>query len=1143
MRAIVRWAVKNSPAMNTLMVGVLLVGAVSLMSMRREVFPQFDLEIILVTVPYPGASPEEVEEGVCQKIEEAVRSVDGLKKQTSVAQEGAGFLVLELETWVDVQKVLNEVRSEIDRIPSFPELTEDPEIKQLSFREPAIRIGVIGPEATGIEAELELREVAERVRNEALRLPSVSQADVIGSRPYQIDVEMSEDRLREYGLTLNQVAQIIRFENLELPSGSIKSQTQEILIRGKNKTSVGTEIAKIPLVTQPNGVVLTVGDLGTVSDAFEDLTAINSYDGKPGLTVSIDRAKTEDLLKIVDEVKDYVAEAQGKMPAGYKLKTWGDKSVDVRDRMDLLLRNGLQGLVLVFLALALFLELELSFWVAMGIPICMLGSGVFLLYGGQTMNMLSMFSFLMALGIVVDDAIVIGENIYTHRQLHDSLEEAAIEGTVQVVPSVTASVSTTIIAFMPLLFVSGVMGKFIAVMPVAVIAMLIISLIESTLILPCHLAHKGSFWAGFLRSYCRIPLVARLCLAIPLILAGLAIVRATWPIGELNDIGAVGYVMSGMKLAFAALLFALSFADVVLLVAGWITKGFAAASGFTTRNLEYFVDRYYLPTLRWSLQNPALVISSAMTIMLLSMGLVVAGVTPFVIFPKTDTNEIFASISFPDGTPAAVTNRAATRIEQSLLDLNKTLSTGEVNVIQTARLAVGQVRDPAGIGPEARSSGSHLARIDVELAEASLRNITALEIIDHWREAAGEFPGAESITFSIANIGPGGTPIEFRLLAKANDMERLEAAVEKTKAKLGEYQGVLDIRDDSQPGKWEFQIQVKDKAKALGIPLSQLAQTVRGAYYGEEVMRLQRGRHEVKLMVRYPESERKSLTNFEEIRIRTGDGREYPLTELADVKVKRGFSEINRVDQLRSIAILADVDEKEANARETVADLQKSFMPQLLQEFPEVSVMWEGQQQQTFESVTSLVRGLAIALLAMFVLLTIEFRSYFQPLMIMAIIPFGIVGAIWGHAVMGLTITLFTIFGIVALTGVVMNDSIVLIDYINHRREEGASLYDALIDAGRRRFRPVLLTSVTTIAGLIPMLTETSFQAQFLIPLAATLVFGLLLATIMVLILIPVYYVVYGRLALGDRSPMHGPLPYDKPKTVRSQSVPVASAT
>ncbi len=416
------------------------------------------------------------------------------------------------------------------------------------------------------------------------------------------------------------------------------------------------------------------------------------------------------------------------------------------------------------------------------------------------------------------------------------------------------------------------------------------------------------------------------------------------------------------------------------------------------------------------------------------------------------------------------------------------------------------------MGPDTRTTGSHAGSAFIELVDSAHRDITSQEIIDAWRTEVGEIAGAESVSFGSVQMGPGGTPVEFKMLAETQHMRELEEAVEKCKAKLAEYPGIVDIADDSNPGKFEFQLTIKDKAKAMGISLAQLAQTVRSSYYGEEVMRLQRGRHEVKLMVRYPPDERRSLANFNDIRVRTTDGSEYPLTELADVHVQRGYSEINRVDQLRSITITADIQEAVGNARQTVADLQRNYIDDLLADHPHVRVLWEGQQEQTNESVRSMMFGFMMAILAMFVLLTAEFRSYVQPLIILAIIPFGFVGAIWGHYFMGLPLTIFTMFGLVALTGVVVNDSIVLIDFINHRVRDGLPLYDALVDAGRRRFRPVLLTSVTTIAGLTPMLTETSFQAQFLIPLAATLVFGLLVATGLVLILIPTYYAVYRRL-------------------------------
>ncbi len=489
MNRVVRWAVANSPAVNTVMCGILLMGLVSMFTMRREVYPEFELDLILVSVPYPGASPDEVEQGICQKIEEAVRSLEGIKKQTSIAQEGTGFLVLELQAGIDVQKILNDVRSEIDRIPSFPELAEDHKVEQITLREPAIRVAVLGPQVSDLDSELQLREITETIRDDLLQLPAVSQANILGARDYQIDVEVSEDRLRSYGLTLEEVANKIREENVEMPGGKLKTPNQQVLVRGKNKRLYGEQIAQIPLVTHSSGVVLTVGDLGTVRDAFADTTAISTVNGRPAMRVSMDRTQSEDLLKMVDAVKRYVATAS--VPPGYELLTYADRSIEVRDRMNLLIKNGFQGLVLVFLMLTIFMNLRLSFWVALGIPIAVLGSGIILLYFGQTLNMLSMFAFLMALGIVVDDAIVIGENIYAHRQRGDDGVTAAINGTLEVLPSVVASVTTTMIAFSPLLFVSGVMGKFIAVMPVAVIAMLVISLFESMIILPCHLAHSG----------------------------------------------------------------------------------------------------------------------------------------------------------------------------------------------------------------------------------------------------------------------------------------------------------------------------------------------------------------------------------------------------------------------------------------------------------------------------------------------------------------------------------------------------------------------------------------------------------------------------------------------------------------------------
>ncbi|MFC1597613.1 efflux RND transporter permease subunit [Planctomycetota bacterium] len=1174
MKSFLRWVIQNTPAMNTLMVAIMLVGSVGLIRMHRELFPEFDLEILLVTVPYPGASPEEVEEGICQKIEEAVRSIDGIKKQNSLAREGSGTVVLELESDVaDVQRVLNEVRSEVDRIPSFPDLAEDPEVKQITLRRAAIRVGVIGPDVDTTKAEVELREVTEGVRDELMQLPSVSQANIIGGRDFQIDIEISEETLRKYGLTLQDVARMVRRQNIELPGGTMRTDSQEVLLRGKNKQLEGPEIAKIPLVTEPSGVVLTVGDLGTVRDEFIDTTAISRINGKPGLVISVDKTANEDLLAIVDDVRRFVDSAN--TPNGYQLKegysfeTWADMSVMVKDRLNLLTKNGLQGLILVLLGLAVFLELRVAFWVALGIPISMLGACFLLQWGDQTLNMLSMFAFLMALGILVDDAIVIGENIFTHRERGKSPVDAAVDGAHEVLPSVVASVTTTIVAFMPLLFVPGIMGKFIAVMPLAVIAMLAFSLLESTLILPCHLVHtehrRGDARRGLFRRFYhfwqRLPLPVTLGLLALSVAGFLAHLAYPQPLPWTVE-GGPWWRLPAAALAYGALGPA-TLVVVLHLVYPLKRVGdlFAWLNVLTAWLMEAFINRVYTPVLRWSIRHAAIVLCTAAALLAVSCGW--ASTMKFNFFPDLDSNEIEAKIVYPDGTPSSVTDEATQRLERAIKEVEREYieevqadpdrRTDEpVELVTLIHRAVGDVLVTEGMGPQVGSAGSHVGNVAVQLVETSKRKVKSTDIVKKWREKAGDFPGKESLRFGSPEMGPGGAAIEFKLLAPPDKMEAMELAIEECKAELDKYDGVDDIADDSSPGKWEFQLKVKDRAKAMGISLADLAETVRASYYGEEVMRLQRGRHEVKLMVRYPRDERRSLANFDEIRVRTaspvidlirreversaaasgnssrlantGGSPERPLTELAEVEVRRGYSMISRQEQLRSISITADVDDtpradgSKVNARDIVNEMRKSFVPKLLAnpDYEGVRVLWEGQQEQTKESVTGLMQGLAVALVVMFALLTLKFRSYFQPVLIMVIIPFGAIGAIIGHWVMDLEITIFSLFGLVALTGVVVNDSIVLIDFINRRVRDGVPLREALVRAGGRRFRAVFLTSITTIGALLPLLMEKSFQAQVLIPMATSLCFGLMLTTSLVLLLIPTFYSAYARIAMPE---------------------------
>ena len=1055
MRAIVAWTIRNMPAMNTLMVAVLLVGAMAFATMRREVFPEFDLEIVLVTVPYPGATPEEVEEGICQKIEEACRSVEGIKKITSVAQEGSGFCVFELrESVEDVQKTLSEIRSEVDRIPSFPELAEDPKVEQVTLRTPAIKVGVLAPPASqGEVSEEELRDVAEAVRDDLLTLPAVSAANLQGARDYEIDIEISEATLRKYGLSLQAVADIVRRENIELPGGVIRSESGEILLRGKNKRYSGEEIATLPLVTMPDGLVLTVGDLATVRDEFADVASTNQINGRPGMVVSVDRTSSEDLLAMVAAVKGYVADAA--LPPGYELVTWADQSVDVRDRLDMLVSNGLQGLAVVFVVLALFLDLKIAFWVSLGIPFSMLGTGMLMFTTDQTLNMLSMFAFLMAIGIVVDDAVVVSDNIERHRRMGKGLMAAAIDGTVEVIPSVVSSVTTTVITFMPLCFVSGVMGKFIAVMPFAFITALLMSLFESTLVLPGHLAHEKSLLFTIL-----------------------------------------GVVLYPLRLLLPVIAFLQRACE---------------------RTLKWVVRHIYSPLLDIALDNRLSTLAVALGILLVAMGIVRSGVTPFTLFPKIDANRLLAKIVFPDGTPADVTEDATRRIEEAAFAASEKFSAPGEPIVTLVHRAVGQVAAQGEVGPDARMSGSHVGAVALELVDGESRDINSEEFISEWRRAAGEFAGTESLLYGTENIGPGGKTIEFKLLAPSEPeaVQQLEAAVEKCKEWLAQYPGVIDIDDDSRPGKWEYQIKVKPRAEALGVSLADLAGTIRASYYGEEVMRLQRGRHEVKLMVRYPQDERRSFATLDDIRVTGPDGVKRSLSELADITVARGYSEINRLDQKRSITVTADIDiaKSTLTSGQITADMEKRLMPGLLAEYPEVRVRWEGQREQTNESLRSLGIGFIVALFAMFILLTMEFKSYFQPLLIIFVIPFGCAGAVFGHALMGMPLTLFSMFGLVALSGVVVNDSIVLIDFINHRVRAGHPLREALREAGCLRFRPVLLTSVTTIGGLTPLLLESSFQAQFLVPMATSMAFGLMTTTLIVLILVPVMYSFFGESA------------------------------
>ena len=1071
MKNLFRWIISNAPAMNIIMIVVLGVGTFAAMSLQRDNMPEFNANIITIQVEYPGATPEEVENGICEKIEEYVQSIEGIKKLTSTANEGMGMVTLTLyDSIKNVDRTLNEVREAVDRIPSFPELAEDPVIQHAKNHESIYKIGLIGPEGSSVENALALRELAEELRQELIHLPGISLVNLIGTKDYQIDVEISEGTLRAYGTSLDAIARTVRAENCQTPGGTIRAPSVEINVRTDNRRYTAQGIEKLPVITDEAGAVLTLEDIGFVRDEFIDGPAMatvysppdklgtrnpesKAVAGRPCITLDIQRISTEDLIAKVNTINEWVKKKQkpGGLPEGYSIITWGDKSVEVQERLDLLAINGLQGLLIIFALLALFLDLKLAFWVAMGLPFSVCLTCLFLFGAGETLNQISTFGFIMALGIVTDDAIVAGENIFRHHDMGKDWFEASVDGISEVIPSIISSLLTTIIAFLPLFFVSGTMGKIIASVPLVMIAMLLASMFECVTILPCHLSHRKNLIFTFLYIY--------------------------------------------------------------LYVFAWIPWLIAKCNKYAMGGLRWFIKRVYAPCLRWVLLNRIIFCASLISLFIFSLGFIVKGRIPFVFFPEGEATVIQAKVKFPNGTPAEVTDYWTSVIEQKFWEISDAYEKEKEPVAIRSFRVVGAELQDDGRRTDDKSGevSGDKGGVEVELVSGSDRTISSKEIVKRWREAVGVIPGAEEITFAAQAGGPPDKDIEIRFYSKVEDYDKVEAIVEEVKQKLGSYTGVNDIKDTDIPGKWEFQLTIKEHAKSLGIHPQQLAETMRAAYYGAEVERLQRGRHEVKLMVCYPREERRSLSDFDEIRIRGNDGVEYPITEIADIEVKRGYTTIERFSQFRSIKVTADLDENTPNVQLIPDKFENEFLKPLVEDKYNNKILyrWEGMREEQNESMASMTIGIIAAVFAMYIILSLEFKSYVQPLLILAIIPFGFIGAIGMHVLFGCPLSQFSLFGMVALSGIVVNDSIVLIDFLNREIEAGEPVHDALMTVGQRRFIAVVLTSVTTVGGLLPLSLETSLQAQMLVPMALTISGGVIFSILLVLFFIPVLYSYY----------------------------------
>jgi multidrug efflux pump subunit AcrB len=1042
-RGPIAWMAKNGVAANMLMLVLIVGGLVTLATgIKQEVFPEVELDIVSVQVSYPGASPAEVEQAVVLAVEEAVRGIDGVKKVTSTAMEGMGTITVELLLGADKDRALNDVKSAIDRITSFPEDVERPTVSLLSNRQQVISLVLYGDvdEAT-------LRAVAENSRRELLRDPRITFVELSGIRPLEISIEVPQAQLRKHELTLDEVAARIKAASVELPGGGVKTNAGEVLLRTTERRDRGNEFGDIIVRSRPDGSQVRVRDIAVVKDGFREIDKEATYNGKRAVMINVFRVGAETPLAVSAAAHEHVEKLQETLPEGLYAATWFDTAEMYEGRLSLLMNNARIGLILVLLTLGLFLEGRLAFWVTLGIPISFSGSLLFFPVTDVSINMISLFAFIVTLGMVVDDAIVVGEAVYKQRTDGKGRLEAAIGGAKEVAQPVIFAILTSCFAFAPMLAVPGVMGKFFRVVPIVVIAVLMISLVESLLILPAHLAHPMPWW---------------------------------------------------LRIVLAPYL--------------WIMRIIGKLE--MPHRLQHHVQHTYVPILEKALAWRYFTIAAAVAILVATAGYV-AGRIPFQFMPKVEGDLITAHLKMPVGTPVSETDRISGRIAgvaQSIIDEEDAKREGP-SVLRGLYEEVGAMSrvDPDMDGTQA-SEASHYATVMTYLVDAGERKLTTQKFVERWREEIGEIPGIDSLTFSYEIGVETGKAVDVQLIH--DDVPTLEAAAERLATEIGSYSGLRDIDSGVTKGKEQIDFRLTDAAQAQGLTEFELARQVRAAFFGAEAVRQQRGRDEVRVYVRLPLQERQSLYNVEELVIRTPMGGEMPLSQAAIIERGQAYTVIKRTNGRRNISVTADVADESANANEIIAQIRQRELPQLLADIPALAYSLGGEQERQAEALGALWMGFGLALIVMFSTLAIVFKSYAQPILVMSAIPFGMVGAVWGHVAMGwflwdhVSLSMMSMMGVIALSGVVVNDSLLLIVSINRFREEGMGLWEAVVSGAARRFRPILLTSLTTFFGLAPMIIERSVQARFLVPMAVSLGFGVLAATMIMLLIVPCSYLI-----------------------------------
>ncbi|HLF29751.1 MAG TPA: efflux RND transporter permease subunit [Xanthomonadales bacterium] len=1017
--ALIEWFARNPVAANLLMLILLAGGMVTVFTIKKEIQPRIETNTISVTVPFLGATPEDVEEGVIVKIEEAIQDIEGIEEIVSTASRGVGNVTIEVIADYEVTEIMDEVKSRIDAISTFPDNTEKPIISRSNFQQQVVMVTVYGE-----VDERTLKEFAKQVRNEIVTLPGVTRAEILGSREYEISIEISEFALQSYSMTLIEVANAVRQGSLDLPAGSIRSDSGDVLVRTKGQAYTGADFENIVVRTNADGTRVLLKDIAHIRDEFTESDSFSEYNNKPAITIRVLSVGQQSELDISATVHDYVNRKRASLPTDLQLAAWADVSYYLKGRLDMMVKNLMMGAVLVFLALALFLRLKLAFWVMMGIPIAFLGTFLLMPTIDVTVNMLSLFGFILVLGIIVDDAIVIGESAYTNMRAKGHSLENIIEGVQAVAMPATFGVLTTMAAFVPILMISGVPGQFFSAIGWIVILCLFFSLVESKLILPAHLAHMK------VRHY------------------------------EKDTRNAV-----------------------------------IRFQRYFSEGLHHFIDRRYLPLLHAALNRRYLTIAIFIAALILSIGLLVGGILRFVFFPDFTADFLQVTLEMNQGTPAAQTHAALQRVQDGLWELDRKVSAEQGVESGAVVVSVLSFADDDVSG-----------QIITELVKENDDVITGAEVLRRWREEVGDVPGAKTLGFEGATGPGGGASISLQLMGA--NVDQVARAARELERRIRQYEGVYDVRNTFESGTPEIKLNIKPEAEALGLKLADLARQIRAGFYGEEVQRVQRGQDEVKVMVRYPRDERDSVGYLDNVRIRTPDGGLVPFHAVAEIELSESPTTIRRFDRERAVRVTAEVDKENYEPGKITEDILERELPQVLAQFPGVRHKLSGATESQQEVQTDLVRGALLALFLIYALMAVPLKSYSQPLIIMSAIPFGIIGAMVGHWILDIEVSMMSFFGIIALSGVVVNDSLILVDFVNRERLAGVPLAQSVLDAARKRFRAILLTSLTTFFGLIPIVLESSLQAQIVIPMAASLAFGILFATIITLFLIPTLYLI-----------------------------------